>query len=347
MLVATFRAPRRIERDWRLDPVWFQRSRSAEFISLSNERQPWSVDEYENVESEWGGVLERLQTFGLESKTSRLKELHRLATRMVGGLPDDQRLEMEELELERKIFLALTLGAERSGPERELPSATLTRMLKGRSAGSTIEEIRRAWNGTTSSDIRDMHRSALEFYGDLYADGEYDTALLTTILERWVHADVAEQAAAVGNPLTEDEVLAALLQLPRYEAPGPDGIGTFFYRDLRAIVVPLLADLFDSFLELGSVPDRFRHGTILPIYEKGDPTDWANYRPITLLNTDYKIMMRALYDRMTPIVQKLVRPSQSGFIPGRDIVDNVVMVHEAVQVCRRDLVRPGLKSATV
>ncbi|TFY82529.1 hypothetical protein EWM64_g1481 [Hericium alpestre] len=65
----------------------------------------------------------------------------------------------------------------------------------------------------------------------------------------------------------------------------------------------------------------FSLGWMCPIYKKKDKTDIANYRPITLLNTDYKIFTKALATQLARTVHTMVHPNQAGFIPGRSIFD--------------------------
>jgi hypothetical protein len=60
-----------------------------------------------------------------------------------------------------------------------------------------------------------------------------------------------------------------------------------------------------------------------PIYKKKDRTKIENYRPITLLNTDYKIMTKALATQLATHACDLIHPDQSGFVPTRSIFDPI------------------------
>ena len=62
-----------------------------------------------------------------------------------------------------------------------------------------------------------------------------------------------------------------------------------------------------------------RSGTIVVLYKKGDPREIRNYRPITLLNVDYKIYAKLLVERMKFALEYVVSPEQLGFVPGRVI----------------------------
>jgi len=60
-----------------------------------------------------------------------------------------------------------------------------------------------------------------------------------------------------------------------------------------------------------------------PLFKKKDPTDIHNYRPITLLNTDYKILTKVLAIQLLDHVNQLVHPDQAGFIPNHSIFDHI------------------------
>jgi hypothetical protein len=57
--------------------------------------------------------------------------------------------------------------------------------------------------------------------------------------------------------------------------------------------------------------------------QKGDKREIANYRPITILNTDYKILTKTLNNRISRVANKLIHPDQTGFVPGRSIFDPI------------------------
>jgi hypothetical protein len=68
---------------------------------------------------------------------------------------------------------------------------------------------------------------------------------------------------------------------------------------------------------------NFALGWMCPIYKKKDPTEISNYQPITLLNTDYKILTKALATQLVIEIERLVHPDQAGFIRNRSIANQI------------------------
>lgn len=71
------------------------------------------------------------------------------------------------------------------------------------------------------------------------------------------------------------------------------------------------------------VKTDFIKGWMCPIYKKKDKCEIGNYRLITVLNTDYKIFMKAIVTKLSKVVHKIIHKSQVGFTPERSILDQV------------------------
>lgn len=72
------------------------------------------------------------------------------------------------------------------------------------------------------------------------------------------------------------------------------------------------------------LPARFSEGLIVTLYKSGDRADPANYRPITLLCTDYRIYAKILSRRLGPHLASVIDPEQTAFVPGRRIGENIL-----------------------
>ncbi len=157
------------------------------------------------------------------------------------------------------------------------------------------------------------------------------------------------QAARLGDEVSYEECVSSLRFAKNGTAPGLDGIPFEVWKALHARytedsrfpdrtgfdVVGLLRAAFEDMRVHGvSTKTGLAHGWMAPIYkEKGERTRVVNYRPITLLNTDYKLLSKILAVRLAEVAPQLIHRAQAGFVPGRKIQNHTqlarLMMHWA------------------
>jgi hypothetical protein len=81
----------------------------------------------------------------------------------------------------------------------------------------------------------------------------------------------------------------------------------------------------------GSLPlNCLNFGTITLLPKKKDVKVIQQYRPIYLLNVSFKIFTKVATNRLSTIAQKITRPTQTTFLPGRNIMEGAVILHETL-----------------
>lgn len=111
------------------------------------------------------------------------------------------------------------------------------------------------------------------------------------------------------HDVTEAEVKETLKKMKNYSAPGPDAINGFWWKKLGAVHAHI-ARVFNEYARNPeSIPNWVAEGRTVLIYKKGDPTKPENYRPITCLNTIYKVftslLQQIILHRIEPVWKEI------------------------------------------
>jgi hypothetical protein len=114
------------------------------------------------------------------------------------------------------------------------------------------------------------------------------------------------------------------------KAPGPDGFPAEFYQTFWDTIKSDLLDLFCC-LHAGQLQlFRLNFSEIVLLPKVNEAEQIQQYRPICLLNVSFKIFMKVATLRLNTVADHVVRPSQTAFMQGRNILDGVVTLHETV-----------------
>ena len=213
--------------------------------------------------------------------------------------------------------------------EGECSSAYFFRLEKKRGADRWIAAVRNDVDAIVSSP-EDLCQSFASFYSSLFSADAIDCAAQESLLNNVKSSLPPDQSESCEGLLTAEECLEALNGMARRKAPGLDGLPAEFYLKFWSILGQDLVEVLNSCYRAGSLTLSQRRGVISLSFKKGDRLDMRNWRPISLLNVDYKLAARAVAARLLKVIHLIVAEDQTCGVPGRYIGENVAFLRDVV-----------------
>ena len=178
----------------------------------------------------------------------------------------------------------------------------------------------------TSQDMKEATKCATGYYSWLFGEKPSDPHAakhFTDLLEKKTLSATA--ASGLEGDISVKETYKSMCTLANGKAAGPDALPNEFYKWFAGLLAGPLSEVYNEAFQNNTLPECMRKGSISVLYKKKDRQDMRNYRPITLLNCDYKVLTRILCWRMKRVMHEIVSPENTGFAPGRFIGENSIL----------------------
>ena len=140
----------------------------------------------------------------------------------------------------------------------------------------------------------------------------------------------AQMNRRLQRPVTMEEVKRATFSIHPQSAPGDDGMTAKFFQSFWNILSGDVFRAVKSFFSGGRILKGFNHTQICLIPKISDAKDMTQVRPISLSSVFYKIISKVFVHRLQGMMNRLISPTQSAFIKGRLISDNILIAHECM-----------------
>ena len=188
-------------------------------------------------------------------------------------------------------------------------------------------------DGTCSSDPDQILNEQKSFYEDLYKENPEVRFNLNNPMNICVTEEDNEHLNA---PITLKELTQAVKKLKRNKSPGCDGFSAEFYQFFWEKIGSLYHKVLNQAISDGVLHLSAQRGiiTLIPKKDKNILLI-GNWRPLTMLNMDYKILATVLATRLKPVLNRLVSKDQTGFLVGRKITTTIWRTMDVIDLANK------------
>ncbi|MGH0177545.1 UNVERIFIED_CONTAM: hypothetical protein FKN15_075286, partial [Acipenser sinensis] len=188
-------------------------------------------------------------------------------------------------------------------------------------------------DGSLLTDPESVNERARAFYSDLFSPDPVDSDACRVLWDGLPTVGEGVREEFEGR-LTLAELSGALSRMPYNKSPGIDGLTVEFFRKFWDLLGPAFARVLAEAYETGEMPLSMRRAVITLLPKKGDLRCLKNWRPVSLLCTDYKIVAKAASLRLKSVLADVIHPDQSYTVPNRTIFDNIFLVRDLLHYCK-------------
>lgn len=163
-----------------------------------------------------------------------------------------------------------------------------------------------------------------------YSATAFDAPATQALLEQCTRSLSSDSQRLLTRPVLPDELDEIINTLPSGKSPGEDGIPYEFYKHFWKVISPEMGKLVSERLSAGNIYPTREHGIIVLIPKSRSPSTPADYRPITLLCADAKIIARVLARRLKAVVSDIIGEEQHCGVPGGSIIHCLSQLRDAI-----------------
>jgi hypothetical protein len=149
-------------------------------------------------------------------------------------------------------------------------------------------------------------------------------------INNWKACILEGDSLTLSQPISSSEVKVVLWSMKPFKAPGPDGLHAGFFQRTWATIKESVVKEVQGIFNCGVIPE-YLNQTLITLIPKCVGADClSKFRPIGLCNTIYKVVTKIIVLRLRPLLDALISPLQTAFVPGRKGIDNMIIVQELV-----------------
>ncbi|CAN1125969.1 LINE-1 reverse transcriptase homolog [Linum perenne] len=180
--------------------------------------------------------------------------------------------------------------------------------------------------GVWVHDQASLRRLACEYFRELFTSSSHEPVSLPAAFQ----VIPAAAATRLKQGFSSEEVRSSLKKMGPLKAPGKDGFHPVFFQKCWDVVGPNMEEFVKRCFYDPSTIEAVNDTVLVLLPKVSLPERITQFRPIGLCNVVYKLVTKCLANRIQGSMASLVHHTQSSFVPGRHITDNIIILQEVV-----------------
>ncbi|XP_053533103.1 transposon TX1 uncharacterized 149 kDa protein isoform X1 [Ictalurus punctatus] len=322
----------------------------------------WNVFKYEkmafsSIQQWWDVAKAQIKAFCQQYTLNVTRDIVRSLKALETGIVELQCLEttgdrgqVEALKSKKAIMNdllgitaqgALVRSRFKSMNEMDAPSTFFFGLEQKNGQKRFIHAVRTE-SGDLLSDPAEIRKQTVSFYSKLYSSEQSGAQTVEESFLKDLPKLSEHVASDLDMELTLAELHEALQGMENGRAPGIDGLPVEFYKAFWTVIGQDVLEVLLGSVKGGELPLSCRRAVLTLLPKKGDLTHLKNWRPVSLLCTDYKLLSKALASRLTKVMEQITHLDQTYCVPGRSILDNIHLIRDILDVSRLLGLKTGL-----
>jgi hypothetical protein len=306
---------------------------------------PWTPDQkWKNIKKQYTALLKRISKELYTKRTAKYNSakqiFHRLTLKESPTAQENQKLSCA-IKTIQSIEEYTSKGQwirsrMKQALEKDEPNPYFLNLVKKNLAKNHIPALKNTRPGMSkaeiallpsSSDPTTMAEIAHTYYGTLFDEKETyeeDQEFFLEITKSSNTTLLDTEKESLSKPFTLAETMNAFKEAPTNKAPGGDGMPAEFYSSFPEILAPVFLEVINSLHKDSMTNLNWNHSIIRIIHKKDETNLLSNYRPVSLMQTDYKLYAKILANRLASFTRRIIHVDQQGFIPKNNIAHNAI-----------------------
>uniref|UniRef100_A0A670HUA2 Reverse transcriptase domain-containing protein n=1 Tax=Podarcis muralis TaxID=64176 RepID=A0A670HUA2_PODMU len=239
--------------------------------------------------------------------------------------------------INQEVEWKIKLMKQRSFESANKCGKLLAWQLKKRQKLNTVTNLE--FEGKNIQNPVEIRKCFQRYFKQLYTQGPQKETEIDHFLKRNGLPRLSQENRTILNlKITQQEIEGAIQNMQLGKSPGPDGLTSKYYKALKDYLTQPLMEVCNEIMEGKKAPESWKEAfiTLIPKLES-EKTQLKNYRPISLLNVDYKIFADILANRFKKVLNEVIHKDQAGLLPGRHLFENTRNIIDILELLQTNM----------